>query len=470
MASYTGEDINIIQFVVQLVTHVCLSVTMQFQSRQGRNLMMQYEPWPFLPANAFTPAQADRWWQACFLRTEAIRDFTAVSGSAILVGEAGSGKSVALQALLHETADSLLHVPYPVQNWPKGQRPWLPGRRHVSQLMAATANEIVKLLNQEPARIQQCHELLQEFLIWLVQNHLGRRALVRLLQQINRATKANIAIPEKDDVEDIYPSDEQTADVRGQIDELAELVQALGFDGVMITIDLNEQEASLSGQDLSELVRLDLLENPGVMLRAVLPKSVVLQAQIENRVGGHLRIIPVYLSEEDITELVRRYLQAATGGEVSTLAELAGTAVLNRAQKELNTLYSAPTAAGWLHWTETILTQYMAQAKPVPLTDAKATALAYYQRHVPLRLVPEQMAVRRGPQLLSLDRQPFELLRTLFELQGQPAPDALLQIAGTQANLNTLIGRIRKIIEPIAKTNIYIHNRRDLGYWLENFV
>ena len=202
--------------------------------------MMQYEPWPFLPANALTPAQADRWWQACFLRTEAIRDFTAVSGSAILMGEAGSGKSVALQALLHETAAAILHVPYPVQNWPKGSRPWLPGRRHVSQMMAATANEIVRLLNQEPERFSRCHELLQEFLIWLVQKHLGRRTLVRLLQQINRTIEAKVSIPNKDEVEDIYPSDDHTADVRGQIDELAELVQALGFDGVMITIDLNE--------------------------------------------------------------------------------------------------------------------------------------------------------------------------------------------------------------------------------------
>ena len=96
--------------------------------------------------------------------------------------------------------------------------------------------------------------------------------------------------------------------------------------------------------------------------------------------------------------------------------------------------------------------------------------IAFYQRHVPLRLVPEQMGVWRGPQLLTLDRQPFELLRKLFDLQGQPAPEALLQIAGTQANLNTLIGRVRKIIEPIAKTNIYIQNKRDLGYWLENFA
>ncbi len=432
--------------------------------------MISYEPWPFLPANTLTPAQADRWWQDCFLRTEAIRDFTAVSGSAILVGEAGAGKSIALQALLRETAQSLLHVPYPIQNWPQGTRPWLPGRRHVSQLMAASANEIVRLLNEEPERFGRCHELLQQFLIWLVQKHLSRRTLVRLLQQINRATEVALPIPQKDEVEDIYPSDELTADVRGQIDELAELVQALGFAGLMVTIDLNEQEAYLSGQELSELFRLDLLENPGVMLRAVLPKSVVQQAQIENRVGGHLRIIPIYLSEADCNELVRRYLQATTGGTVSNLEELANTAVLQRVQKELRILYNAPTAAGWLHWAETILTQYVAQPKSAPLTNANEVALAYYQRHVPLRLVPERMAVWRGPQLLTLDRQPFELLRTLFDLQGQPAPDALLQVAGTQANLNTLIGRIRKVIEPIPKVNIYIHNKRDLGYWLENFA
>ncbi|MCA9945767.1 MAG: hypothetical protein KC449_19930, partial [Anaerolineales bacterium] len=369
--------------------------------------MMQYEPWPFLPPNAFTPTQADRWWQACFLRTEAIRDFTAVSGSAILVGEAGSGKSVALQALLHETAASLLHVPYPVQNWPQGQRPWLPGRRHVSQMMAATANEIVRLLNQEPARFHNCHELLQEFLNWLVQKHLGRRPLVRLLQQINRTTNSSLAIPAKDDIEDIYPSDDHTADVRGQIDELAELVRALGYSGVMVTIDLNEQEASISGQDLGELFRLDLLENPGVVVRAALPRSVVQQAQIENRVGGHLRLIPVYLAEADITELVKRYLQTATGGQLSGLDELANTAVLTRARKEIQSLYNAPTVAGWLHWAETLLTHYLAKPKPVPLTDAREMAVVYYRRHVPLRLVPEQMAVWRGPQLLTLDRQPF---------------------------------------------------------------
>ena len=432
--------------------------------------MMQYEPWPFLPPNAFTPTQADRWWQACFLRTEAIRDFTAVSGSAILVGEAGSGKTVALQALLHETAASLLHVPYPVQNWPQGQRPWLPGRRHVSQIMAATANEIVRLLNQEPARFHNCHELLHEFLNWLVQKHLGRRPLVRLLQQINRATNSSIPIPASDEVEDIYPSDDHTADVRGQIDELAELVRALGYSGVMITIDLNEQEASISGQDLSELFRLDLLENPGVVVRAALPRSVVQQAQIENRVGGHLRLIPIYLADADISELVKRYLHTATGGQLSGLEELANTAVLTRARKEIQSLYNAPTVAGWLHWAETFLTHYLAQPTPTQLTGAKEMTIAFYQRHVPLRLVPEQMGVWRGPQLLTLDRQPFELLRKLFDLQGQPAPEALLQIAGTQANLNTLIGRVRKIIEPIAKTNIYIQNKRDLGYWLENFA
>ncbi|VAW43439.1 hypothetical protein MNBD_CHLOROFLEXI01-2280 [hydrothermal vent metagenome] len=431
---------------------------------------MRYEPWPFLPENAWTPDQAAAWWQDCFLHTDAIRDFTAVSGSAILFGEAGSGKSVALKTMLHKTAEPIFHVPYPVQNWPKGTHPWLPGRRHVSQMMAATANELIRLLNDQPDRFHNCHEMLQQFLIWLVQKHLGQRTLVRLLQQINRVTASDIPIPNKDTVEDIYPSDDHTADVRGQIDELAELVRALGYDALMITIDLNEQEASLSGQDLSDLFRLDLLENPGVMLRAVLPRRIVLQAQIENRVGGHLRLIPIYHTPEDIAQVVGRYLQAATGGAVSTLDELANTAVLNHISKEINTLYQTPTLAGWLHWAETILTNYVAQDNSTPLTNGKALTTSYYQRHVALRLVPDQLAVWRGPQLLTLDKQPFELLRKLFELKGRPAPEALLQIAGSQANLNTLIGRIRKIIEPIPKTNIYIQNKRDLGYWLENFA
>ncbi len=62
-------------------------------------------------------------------------------------------------------------------------------------------------------------------------------------------------------------------------------------------------------------------------------------------------------------------------------------------------------------------------------------------------------------------------MKKLFDLRGQPAPDALYNIAGSVANLNTLANRLRNKIEPIkGKTNIYLHNRRDQGYWLENIL
>jgi DNA-binding response OmpR family regulator len=122
---------------------------------------------------------------------------------------------------------------------------------------------------------------------------------------------------------------------------------------------------------------------------------------------------------------------------------------------------------GWLQWAETLL----ASAKsPASQQDPDEAACNYYQRHVPLRLDTTQTGVWRGPQLITLDQQPYEFLKKLFELRGRPAPDLLQDFAGSGANLNTLASRLRKQIEPLSNKNIYLQNRRDRGYWLENFA
>ncbi|HUM71536.1 MAG TPA: hypothetical protein PLK31_22140, partial [Chloroflexota bacterium] len=95
----------------------------------------------------------------------------------------------------------------------------------------------------------------------------------------------------------------------------------------------------------------------------------------------------------------------------------------------------------------------------------------YYKRHIHLRLDEKKQGLWRGPQFIPLENQPFEMMKMLFEKRGNPAPEALYQIAGSVANLNTIANRLRQKVEPIkGKTNVYLHNRRDQGYWLENFL
>ena len=171
---------------------------------------------------------------------------------------------------------------------------------------------------------------------------------------------------------------------------------------------------------------------------------------------------------------MRRHLQAATDGRIEKLEQLADTAVLTRAREEIHTLYGADTLAGWLNWAETLLyieaNGYYA-FNDGELGDADKAALTFYKRHILLRLDPEQQGLWRGPEFIPLENQPFEIAKKLFDLRGQPAPDALYNIAGSTANLNTLANRLRKKIEPVkGKTNIYLQNRRDQGYWLENIL
>jgi DNA-binding response OmpR family regulator len=84
--------------------------------------------------------------------------------------------------------------------------------------------------------------------------------------------------------------------------------------------------------------------------------------------------------------------------------------------------------------------------------------------------MPDRQGVWRGPQFLPLDERPYEILKKLFDLKGRSDPNILLEIAGSGENLNTLISRLRREIEPVKGAKIYLQNRRDQGYWLENSV
>jgi len=43
-------------------------------------------------------------------------------------------------------------------------------------------------------------------------------------------------------------------------------------------------------------------------------------------------------------------------------------------------------------------------------------------------------------------------------------------LVASKNNLHTLASRLRKVIEPDPADKVYLKNRRDEGYWLENFV
>jgi hypothetical protein len=430
--------------------------------------MTTYQRWPFLPASTHTPEQRQQWWQECFVATPEVARFVHAEASAVLIGGPGSGKSTAVAALQHILNEPLLLIPYPPYHWPSGARHWVPSGNHLSQILAAAATEITRRLSDAPETyLTICQEPhCRQFLLWLIETYLGRRMLGRLqhrLRQSLNPTTSTLEQPEK-----LYATTSREADVWNQLDELVYLSEALGYKRIIVTIDLNAAEAIPHLEDLRNLFGwLDLFEYPEFAIRAAIPQSANDLLHLAEQGNGRFDLITTRPNEIVTEDIISRHLQIASNGACNTLLELTSRTVLERAKDEILKLYGIQALSGWLQWAETLLV--IANQSNVN-HDPDETAYHFYQRHVPMRLETNLPGVWRGPQFIALDQQPYELIKKLFELRGRPAPDALQDLAGSGPNLNTLASRLRKQIEPLPGKNIYLHNRRDRGYWLENFL
>lgn len=427
-----------------------------------------YQRWPFLPPTMRTPEQNQQWWEHCFLPVLPVVNFAQAVGSTAVTSLPGNGGTTALAYTARQVGSQALTVWYAAHNWPHAPRARVPAQGHVSQIMALVAAEIVEILQAELERYEplQNSVIQQEFLCWLVEKYLGRRSLVRLAHRLQQAGQVSLTVPNQ--FTELYASDVNEADVWGQISETADLVQTLGFDRIILLIDLNQRELFDYLADVLGLFsQLDLLEHPGWLVRAALPHADVTRQQVLPAVSGRLYPIRLEYTSEEIQTLVSRHLQAATDGRVSKLDVMADTAVLSRAQTEIQTLYGGDTLAGWLAWAETLL--HLQTKTGRAGADVETAVFTYYHRHIPLRLDENKQGLWRGPQYIALEHQPYLVMKKLFELRGNPAPKALNDLAGSVANLNTIANRLRQKVEPLkGKSNVYLHNRRDQGYWLEN--
>lgn len=426
--------------------------------------MSSYQEWPFLSANNRSTAQTERWWQECFVRTYAIESFLSMKHSAAVVGGPGTGKSTALDALMWEQSKQALCLIYPPERWPQGKHPLRPGEGHAAQIWTAAATQFNDILTQDPSLFSRLDDLHKRFLGWLIGLHLNLRVWQRLIHRINQSLGLTLELPES--IPDLYKTNTNPLDVKLQLSELVELAQGFGYEKIYLIVDVPEAAVLAHVDDIKTLFGWsNLLEQAGFVVRAALPTSAIVKAQIKDRSSARLNLIALEDNESERNMILQNHVQAATEGHLN-LDSLLNDALHTMIETEITTLYGTPAIAGWLNWLETLLWVNKQPKSPGP-SELKYT---YYRRHVPLLLDTRQQGVWRGPQFLGLDKQPFEILQKLFELRGQPAPDALFDLAGSSTNLNTLASRIRKIIEPGTKPTVYLQNRRDTSYWLENFV
>jgi hypothetical protein len=136
----------------------------------------------------------------------------------------------------------------------------------------------------------------------------------------------------------------------------------------------------------------------------------------------------------------------------------------------LETDYGTPTPKGWIALAELLLD--FASRSGVPDSDADICR-AYYARYMLLRFdkSSNRRGVWRGPKFIPLDEQPFRLAEMIAQQKGLPiSSEDLKRVAGSLNNVHMLARRVREAIEPDLSSPIYLKNRRDEGYWLENLA
>ena len=166
-----------------------------------------------------------------------------------------------------------------------------------------------------------------------------------------------------------------------------------------------------------------------------------------------------------------RHLRAATAGQFENLRQLCSPDLLARLEKMVAEEFDRSSPPGaWLKVCEIAL-EMVNRTGQVPLSSEMFPALrhTYALRHQPLRLGAKEQfpGVWRGYQWLSLDRALYDFLTLLMQQKGRRVDSEMMPSKG---NLHTLASRLRKVIEPDPADKVYLKNRRDEGYWLENFV
>ena len=438
--------------------------------------MSAYETWPFDLSARRSALQNERWWSECYLPASGLDDFQAEPDWNMIVGAAGAGKSIALEALARYDSEKAFILTYPPERWPGGGQEYIKGGNHLSQIMALVANAVRDELKYDPGKLSLLSKTRLEFLRWMLQKRLGERAVNRLLEEIDPQLSAPMA---RASYTDIYATDFTPRDMEGQIEELADLAQALKYERVVILMDVT---LTISQDQLSGLINLfswlKLMEHPGFAVAVAFPKVIFQRHQIGLRTRSRARIFELEWLGEQMNEIAARFLSVATNKEVCSLERLASPELLQRVGNWLLEEYGEPAPQGWVNLSRLLLDIFAEKNYPLGEEHFREITYRFYKEYMPLcfDLNTLQPGVWRGPRFIPLDEQPFQFLKTLSltHLPAASSPEkvdrALIKVAGSKGNVHTLARRARLEVEPDLETPIYIKNTRREGYWLEHCV
>lgn len=446
-------------------------------------MTMHAPTWMFEPVATLSPEQ----WQQWHTRVQVESDIDALLcdpiRSMIITTYPGCGITTSLY-LLRFT--DLLVFPYNPEQWPGQAQAFTAAESHFGQWMAHVAYALTEEVRNQPERIAALNLYQHQFIVWLLQRYIGRRqSLVwqSHLQSVlpsdawERLTAmiANEPIAYEDTV----------ADLKYQLHECVDVAHSLGWRGIFATIDITwwdwversvDERQRFDEQVQQLLTTLAPLEVPNFGVKLGIPGRLVPPQEIDKLTRS--RIKPT------IYPLTYRW-------NIEQLHQIC-TGLLDMIREEVGGSLSAPPVSMWEWLAPDIASIWetpgpgaavrLAQQWLIHATQQTAEEMllpelraGLYRRAAPLRLdrSPDSKTVWRGGTAIQLDDMPFRVFQILWQHRGSPASnESLLRVAGTKANLDKIISRLREQLEPLYKsgTFIYLQRRQSSGTWLEKDI
>ena len=434
--------------------------------------------WVFQSNQARSLEENERWWRECYLPTGADAVIQSQPHWRIIVGGTGCGKSIALVALERQACEHALILRYTPEYWPHGKKVLKKDGNHLSQLMALAGFTIRHTPAITLDRIIALPRFQREFLRWLMDKFGGPRTYIRWVQSLGASDDdSRVIVP----FEDLYATETEFLDGQGQIEDLIALIRQWGYTQVLVLIDTS----NLTGEQLNELSDLgslfdwlELMHHDGLAIVTTVIPEVLEQGDLVRRARGRVSVTKLHWTQEQVHTLANRHIIAATNQQISSLEHLTNPNLVQQLEAMIEAEHGMPAPQGWVALAELLLDFALQSGVPLKATFDDIR-LAYFARFMQLRLdkTSSHRGVWRGPKFIALDEQPLHLIEALVQKRGMPvSSEDLGRVIGMSkgksklANLHTLARRVREAIEPDPAKPIYLRNKRDEGYWLENLA
>jgi DNA-binding response OmpR family regulator len=432
--------------------------------------------WVFQSNQERTQEENERWWQECYTPSPIDAVLQSQPRWQIIVGGAGSGKSTVLTALERQMCKRALILRYSPEFFPNAKQVLKRGDNHLSQLMALAGLTIRRTTSITLDRVMALSHFQREYLRWLMDKFGGPRAYTRWVQTLGGSEDdPQLMVP----FQDLYATQTEHLDVDGQIADLVALVRRWGYTHILTLIDTE----TITQEQLSDLGDLfdwqELWQHEGFGLMIAVTPAILEQADLIKRGRGRSSVTRLNWTRAQVCAVANRHLAVATNRQIQSLEQLAKPSLLEELHAKIEAEYGAPTPQGAVALAQVLVDFASRTTYPLGQSNGSEVYRAFMGQFMPLRIDKHSAhrGVWRGPRFIPLDDKPFRLLEVLIQKKGIAISSGDLgnaigleknEAKSKVANVHTVVRRVREAIEPDPSSPVYLHNRRDEGYWVEH--